>query len=136
MHPGGSSGWQAPEQLQARGGSSAARQTRAMDVFSLGCITAYCLTGGQHPFGESYQRDTNILRGKPNLSGLAKQPEASNLVAAMLAKAPESRPGMAAVLRHPLWWGVEQKLGFLVDVSDRWGGGGGMVGRGGGMGGE
>ncbi len=41
---GGSSGWQAPEQLIARDGG-AARQTRSMDVFSLGCILHYCLTG-------------------------------------------------------------------------------------------
>lgn len=42
--PGGSSGWQAPEQLIARDGG-AARQTRSMDVFSLGCILYYCMTG-------------------------------------------------------------------------------------------
>lgn len=115
---GGSSGWQAPEQLIARGGG-AVRQTRAMDVFSLGCVLHYCLTGGLHPFGDSYARDGNILHQPPNLTALAAQPEAANLLAAMLLKEPGARPSMGAVLSHPLWWSAEQRLQFLVDISDR-----------------
>jgi serine/threonine protein kinase len=116
---GGSSGWQAPEQLIARSGGTV-RQTRSMDIFSLGCVMHYTLTGGQHPFGGNFERDTNIMRGQPNLSALAHSPEAVNLVAAMLSKNPSVRPTMAGVLAHPFWWGVEQRLQFLVDVSDRW----------------
>ncbi|CAI0434854.1 unnamed protein product [Linum tenue] len=41
----GSSGWQAPEQLLQ------GRQTRAVDLFSLGCVLFFCITGGKHPFG-------------------------------------------------------------------------------------
>jgi serine/threonine protein kinase len=92
-----------------------------MDVFSLGCVMHYCLTGGQHPFGGGYERDTNILRGAPDLSALAAAPEAANLIGAMLSKSPTARPSMAGVLAHPFWWGVERRLQFLVDVSDRWG---------------
>jgi serine/threonine protein kinase len=115
---GGSSGWQAPEQLIARSGG-AVRQTRSMDIFSLGCVMHYCLTGGLHPFGGNYERDTNIMRGQPNLSALAGAPEAANLVGAMLSKNPAARPTMGGVLSHPFWWGIEQRLQFLVDVSDR-----------------
>uniref|UniRef100_A0A383VZQ0 non-specific serine/threonine protein kinase n=1 Tax=Tetradesmus obliquus TaxID=3088 RepID=A0A383VZQ0_TETOB len=115
---GGSSGWQAPEQLIAKDGG-AVRQSRAMDVFSLGCVMYYCLTAGKHPFGEQYERDTNILRGLCNLAPLHKWPEATNLVSAMLCKSPAARPTMAAVLGHPFWWSEEQRLQFLVDVSDR-----------------
>lgn len=42
--PGGSSGWQAPEQLADRGGR-AVKQSKAMDVFSLGILLFYVLTG-------------------------------------------------------------------------------------------
>ena len=80
---GGSSGWQAPEQLLARNGpkSKSIRQSRSMDVFSLGCVIHYCLSGGKHPFGESYERDGNILNREPDLSPLAgHQPEAVNLL--------------------------------------------------------
>jgi serine/threonine-protein kinase/endoribonuclease IRE1 len=41
-----------------------------MDVFSLGCIIHYCITGGRHPFGEQYERDGNIMRGRPDLQHL------------------------------------------------------------------
>jgi serine/threonine-protein kinase/endoribonuclease IRE1 len=115
---GGSSGWQAPEQLIARSGG-AVRQTRSMDIFSLGCVMHYCLTGGLHPFGGNFERDTNIMRGQPNLSALSSSPEASNLVGAMLSKNPAARPAMSGVLAHPFWWSVEQRLNFLIDVSDR-----------------
>ena len=47
------------------------------------------------------------------------QPEAANLVGAMLLKDPGVRPSMAAVLAHPMWWTPEQQLAFLVDTSDR-----------------
>lgn len=97
------------------------RQTRSMDIFSLGCVMHYCLTGGAHPFGGNYERDTNIMRGAPNLTALASSPEAANLVGAMLSKAPVARPAMSGVLAHPFWWGLEQRLQFLVDVSDRCG---------------
>jgi hypothetical protein len=40
-------------------------------------------------------------------------------VSAMLSKSPAARPSMSAVLGHPFWWSEEQRLQFLVDVSDR-----------------
>lgn len=75
--------------------------------------------GGRHPFGDAYDRDPNILRGAATLTPLQRWPEALNLVAAMLQKSPGARPTMSAVLSHPFWWSDEQKLQFLVDVSDR-----------------
>ena len=32
------------------------------DIFSLGCVFAYTLSGGKHPFGESYLRENNIIK--------------------------------------------------------------------------
>ena len=57
---GGSSGWQAPEQLILRNGGQA-RQGKSVDIFSYGLLLHYCLTAGQHPFGEGYERDYRIL---------------------------------------------------------------------------
>ena len=115
---GGSSGWQAPEQLIGRSGGTA-RQTNsgeylpgtwctllaaghtlscirpggiaanltapsvlspAVDVFSFGLLLHYCLTAGQHPFGEQYERDANILQRRVNLKHLQHLPEAANLI--------------------------------------------------------
>ncbi len=58
---GGSSGWQAPEQLIARSGGQA-RQGYSTDVFSYGMLLFHCLTAGKHPFGHHYERDFNILQ--------------------------------------------------------------------------
>ena len=58
---GGSSGWQAPEQLIARSGGEA-RQGYSTDVFSYGMLLFYCLSAGKHPFGHHYERDFNILQ--------------------------------------------------------------------------
>eukprot|EP00983_Pelagomonas_calceolata_P103131 1158883-Pelagomonas_calceolata.AAC.19 len=35
---------------------------------------------GKHPFGETYERDSNILHNPPNLGPLSTMPEAYNLV--------------------------------------------------------
>ena len=40
------------------------RQTCSVDVFSLGCVFYYVLSGGHHPFGESFRRQYNILSGE------------------------------------------------------------------------
>ena len=119
-----------------------------MDIFSLGCVLHYVITGkfptsvsplprplsrrltrpspvrtsagGRHPFGDSYARDSNILHSAPDLSPLGShQAEAANLLSAMMNKDAAERPTMPAVLAHPLWWSAEQQLQFLVDISDR-----------------
>ena len=129
---GGSSGWQAPEQLAARAPEEASalpgpdaappaatRQTAAVDVFSLGLVVHYCFTGGRHAFGAGVERDARIFRGQVDLSALAALPEARDLVRGMLAHDPGARPSARAVLAHPLWWTPAQRLAFLIDVSDR-----------------
>ena len=60
MLAGGSTGWQAPEQLILRSGGEA-RQGRSVDIFTFGLLIFYCLSGGQHPFGEGIERDYRIL---------------------------------------------------------------------------
>jgi serine/threonine-protein kinase/endoribonuclease IRE1 len=37
------------------------RCTRAVDMFAVGCIAHYLITGGQHVFGERMMRDANIV---------------------------------------------------------------------------
>ena len=115
---GGSPGWQAPEQLILRGGGNA-RQSGAVDVFSMGLLMHYCISGGKHPFGEGYDRDAAILKGKKSLDAVAHVPGAANILEAMLQMDPKSRPTIDQVLEHPVWWSAHQRLGFLVDVSDR-----------------
>ncbi|BDA47514.1 probable serine/threonine-protein kinase/endoribonuclease IRE1 at C-terminar half [Coccomyxa sp. Obi] len=116
--PGGSTGWQAPEQLISRSGGDV-RQGKSVDIFSFGLVIFYCLTGGKHAFGESYERDFNILQGRANLREIAHLKEAESLVRAMLVAAPKRRPSVASVMAHPFWWPPQRRLSFLVDLSDR-----------------
>ena len=95
------------------------RHTKAVDVFSLGCLIYYCLTGGGHPFGEGVERDTNILRGNSDLWLLKRNVEACNLIGAMIQRDPKKRPTVAAVLAHPMWWNSDTRLSFLTDLSNR-----------------
>ncbi|XP_011658077.1 serine/threonine-protein kinase/endoribonuclease IRE1a isoform X2 [Cucumis sativus] len=109
----GSSGWQAPEQLLHE------RQTRAVDLFSLGCVLFFCITGGRHPFGDSLERDVNIVNNKMNLLLVDNIPEVVDLICRLLNPNPGLRPKASKVLQHPLFWSPEMRLSFLRDTSDR-----------------
>lgn len=62
----GTTGWRAPEALAS--GAGRTKVSFASDLFSLGCVWYYILTGGKHPFGESMERDSRILEGRFDLS--------------------------------------------------------------------
>ncbi|KAJ0693769.1 putative protein kinase IRE1 family [Helianthus annuus] len=111
----GSSGWQAPEQL------CHGRQTRAVDLFSLGCVIFFCMTGGRHPFGDTpYERDGNVIdNNKVNMFLVKDVHEAIDLFSQLLNPDPELRPKASEVLHHPLFWNSETRMSFLKDTSDR-----------------
>ncbi|KAK4351776.1 hypothetical protein RND71_027294 [Anisodus tanguticus] len=109
----GSSGWQAPEQLRHE------RQTRAVDLFSLGCVLFFCIAGGKHPYGDSLERDVNIVNNHKDLFLIENIPEAADLISALLHPKPELRPKAVEILHHPFFWNSEMRLSFLRDASDR-----------------
>ena len=81
----GTVAWLAPEQI------SGAEITEASDVFNLGMVLAFALTG-VHPFGDG-RADAIMFRiayGEPDLSKVPKQFEP--LISACLAKNPSDRP--------------------------------------------
>ena len=100
------------------------RATRAIDIFSLGCVFHYCLTQGSHPFDKDgkFMREANIIKGLYNLDALTVlgdyQWEAKVLVGQMLSHNPKERPDAATILTHPFFWGAEDRLEFLCHVSD------------------
>lgn len=82
------------------------------------CRTRHChRPGGAHPFGATFERDYNILSGRPNLSALSHWPEAVNLIGAMVNTDPKRRPSIAAVKAHPMWWLPQHALLFLIQVA-------------------
>lgn len=149
---GGTSGWRAPELLdestrkliesmadaaQMNGDivsstesfydyATKQRLTRAIDIFSMGCVFYYVLSKGEHPFGSRYLREANIINGNSNLSGLKKTlkdrslvVEANDLIVHMIDTDPLERPTASNILNHPLFWPITKKLEFLLKVSDR-----------------
>lgn len=145
ISPAGTVGWRAPELLKgciaveefAKSQNSQSdhksdtsvysqqetKATRAIDIFSTGCLFYYVLTGGDHPYGDRFARESNILKGEYDLDKLTSMGEdgvdAMDLIESMLDPVPGERPTASKVLSHPFFWNPTQRLAFLQDVSDR-----------------
>ncbi|KAH6804167.1 hypothetical protein C2S51_032414 [Perilla frutescens var. frutescens] len=110
----GTPGWHAPEQLKHE------RLSQSTDMFNLGCILFFCMSGGYHPFGENDNRADKVKKNKKNLSLLhTKMPEFVGLFERLLNRIPSSRPSVVELLRHPMFWDSSKRLSFLIDASDR-----------------
>ncbi|KAG9864651.1 kinase-like protein, partial [Aureobasidium melanogenum] len=143
----GTCGWKAPELIsqpkdtasnnghsnishpgtsESSSGGTMGGVKRAADIFSLGCLFFWVLTGGDHPYddkeGWMQMRELNIK--KNNLQNMHKldlgsdSEEPRQLITAMLAHNPEDRPSAQQVLCHPFFWSPKKRLDFLCDVSD------------------
>ncbi|KAL1961672.1 hypothetical protein VTN77DRAFT_1347 [Rasamsonia byssochlamydoides] len=149
-HAAGTSGWRAPELLvdddqqpaTVNNGSTTESQhtessepavvdpqtnrraTRAIDIFSLGCVFYYVLTRGGHPYDKDgkFMREANIVKGNHNLDDLQRLGdyafEADDLIRSMLSLDPRQRPDATTVLMHPFFWSAAERLSFLCDMSD------------------
>ena len=101
------------------------RATKAIDIFSLGCVFFYIMTQGRHPFdvgGESLGRDLNIKENRSDLEVLRLYDysfEADDLIMQMLKHDPRDRPDTATILLHPYFWDADTKIDFLCEISDR-----------------
>lgn len=142
----GTAGWKAPELISkpkdatmsnsqhsangtdnslGNGGTSTGGGVkRAIDIFSLGCVFFYVLTGGQHPFddeeGWMALRERNIKVGRANYQPLELfGPDTIDLIQWMLSPLPEQRPTASQVLEHPFFWSPAERLEFLSLASDR-----------------
>ena len=120
-HAAGTSGWRAPELLVDEDQTNPTiststgehsldtsepavvdpqtnrRATRAIDIFSLGCIFYYVLTRGGHPYDKDgkFMREANIVHGNHNLDDLQRLGEyafeADDLIRKMLSRDPKRR---------------------------------------------
>jgi len=96
------------------------RTSRAVDIFSLGCIFYCTLLPGSHPFGEWYEREANIMKNKPTMDSLKEMStDAADLVYSMIHRDPKARLTASQVCEHPFFWSCSKRLTFLCDISDR-----------------
>ncbi|KAK0395431.1 hypothetical protein QR680_001278 [Steinernema hermaphroditum] len=110
----GTDGWIAPEVFEDN-----IQLTHATDVFAIGCLFGYVLTG-VHPFGDGFRRQENIREQRWSLNPLEKQKDyiAINLIESMIRRNPKRRPTINAVGVHPFFWNDSKRLQMLLDVSD------------------
>ena len=95
------------------------RMTLKSDIFAMGCIFYYTVTGGKNPFGK-IDTQANIGQKKPpDLDKLEKKQQVLRcLLENALSHDEEERPNATQVLNHPALWRSEKILKFLTDVSD------------------
>jgi len=97
------------------------RITKAIDIFSAGCVFYYVLSNGQHPFGEHYYREANIINNNYNLDTAfgSINVEAKDLIEHMIQADYRKRPSAKGIMSHPYFWSPTQRLNFLQEASDR-----------------
>jgi len=99
-NPNGTRGWMAPEVYKLE------RPDSKVDIFPLGCIFAYTLSGGKHPFGDDPdKRSVRIKDGQPMLmvkqdfiEPYSEEDVAFHLIESMLQMDPSKRPTVEKVL--------------------------------------
>lgn len=128
----GTQGWMAPEIVEAKLNEKTLVPSKVADIFSLGCVFYYIISGGKHPFGRADQRQDNILKNQSVLevstmklfeSNLDVCDEdailANKLIGFMIQSQPDERPSINTILKYPFFWPKADQLQFLQDVSDR-----------------
>lgn len=74
--------------------------TKKIDIFAAGCVFYYILSGGEHPFGDRYMREMNIVKGNFKVEKCSSGgendldeeiSESKDLIKRMIAKDPKKR---------------------------------------------
>lgn len=102
-NPRGTRGWMAPEVYESK------RFNFKVDIWSLGLIHGYVLSGGKHPFGGDREEWAFLIKNKKPMKMVRsdlKEPyssennEAFDLIESMLAMDPDERPTVEAIKQH------------------------------------
>ena len=114
------------------------RMTKAVDIFALGCIIFFVLTG-KHPYGRRSEREWNILHNKPvslleEITNQSKNQRKKKknfhridtsvmklIYEDLIVPDPTKRISASQLLKQSIFWDYGMKLHFLSDVSDQLG---------------
>lgn len=104
------------------------------DIFSVGLVFFFVLSGGEHALGNTNQerstrmdslkqrKSTAPIRDRLRVLCKRAGPAAADVVNAMLQPEKERRPTALQVLEHPLFWNAEERLKLIDDVKEAFGG--------------
>lgn len=103
--PKGTRGWMAPEMYHLT------RYDLKVDIFALGCLFYYTLSGGKHPFGnDPIDRMYRIKRKEPKVLELddfkdpyCKDTAVLKLISTMVEMEPSNRPTVDCILNDPFF---------------------------------
>ncbi len=86
--PSASAGSGVPDQSLSNSSHPVTNRLRPkqVDIFSLGCVFYYVLSAGDHPFGQWFEREANIVLGRSNLNALNGMADAYDLISRMIAR--------------------------------------------------
>ncbi|KAL4006618.1 ferritin heavy chain [Sarotherodon galilaeus] len=85
-------------------------RTRSMLIY-------YILSGGNHPFGKSFECENNIYHGNYSLDHV-QDVVAKDLIEWMINKEPKYRLKVEECLNHPFFWTSEKKIGNRGEVAN------------------
>lgn len=118
-NPHGTKGWIAPELYQNK------RYDFKADIFPLGCVFAYTVSGGKHPFGEDPdERPNRIKKNKPMVlvQEDLKIPHSNDggvaidLIKWLLDVNPNSRPTAEDILKDRFF--ESERKGSYINIID------------------
>jgi serine/threonine protein kinase len=111
--------WQAPELTRFLRGkdTKSVPDLRKCDVFSLGCVVFYAMTG-QHPFGSSSENIVENIQADfvTNQHLLYSCPLVLDLCMRCLSNNPEARIDVNELSRHPLFWDFDMTRNALFSA--------------------
>jgi len=110
-NPSGTWGWIAPECYKE------VRYDFKVDVWALGCIFGYTLSGGKHPFGDDLITRIDRIRKKKVMlltkKDLMMEDKSFELIKSMLMVDPKSRPTVMDVLKGPF---LRDKVNINLEI--------------------
>ncbi|XP_069561260.1 uncharacterized protein [Brachyistius frenatus] len=107
--------WMARETLES---DSVIPYKSNTDIQVAGMLIYYILSGGQHPFGKSFECEYNIHFGKYRLDHI-QDVVAKDLVEWMINQEPRSRPTVEQCLSHPFFWSCRKQVEYLKNVGKK-----------------
>lgn len=85
----------------------------------------YLLSKGQHPFGNRFEREQNILKGKFDLNDVdmdlvnERVEEFQHMITMMIKPDPKLRSRTSKITNHVFFWNNDKKLKVIQEISDK-----------------